>query len=285
MKFQKSHGLGNDFIIINGFPEKTLDYSAAASLLCHRRKGIGADGLIILLPSECADFRMRVFNSDGSEAEMCGNGIRCLGKYIFDNKFTDSKEITVETPAGIKTLKFLQDKKGSVSFIWVNMGQPVFEREQIPLALSGKAPVIDEKLLINGREISINCLSTGNPHCVLFLKDNEDLPVEVFGPLIENNVLFPKKINVEFVRILSRNRLAVEVWERGAGITDACGTGACAALVMSSLKGYSDRNAFVELPGGTLEIKWDEEDFLHMGGEVKSVFSGLLSDELLGELK
>ena len=284
MKFYKYHGQGNDFVIINHINNgRPLDYNRAASFICRRKKGVGADGLIVLLPSEKADFRMRIFNSDGSEPEMCGNGIRCLGKYIYEEKLCSSLTFTVETLGGIKHLTCFLNERKEVSFVRVNMGKAEFKAEKIPVS-ADFSPVIDLPLQILNKEIKVNCISMGNPHCIIFCKDLRDFPVEIFGPIIENYKLFPEKINVEFVQVLAKDRIKVDVWERGVGITEACGTGACASAVMAALRGYTDRDVTVELPGGELKISLDEKDLIFMSGEVKKVFFGDLSKEFLEKL-
>ncbi len=281
MKFYKSHGLGNDFIIINCLEIPEFDYTGASRILCRRGTGIGADGLIVLLPSHNADFRMRIFNCDGSEAEMCGNGIRCLGKYIYDSRLSSRLEFEIETLAGVKKLSCHKNERGKISSVLVNMGIPLFQPDKIPVKGISLPAVMDYPMFFNDRELKINCLSMGNPHCVIFIDDCQDLAIEETGPFLENHSLFPERINVEFVSLLSEDRIKVKVWERGVGLTGACGTGACASAVIAMLKGYVKRNVIVELPGGELQVMWDKENFVHMNGEVEGVFYGELSEEII----
>lgn len=273
LKFWKMHGLGNDYIIVDnrgsiiGEEEK----SSLALKLCRRKFSIGADGLIFVENSSIADVKMRIFNSDGSEAEMCGNGIRCLAKYCYENKIVLKEELKVETLAGVKKV-WLNLDNGEVKSVKVDMGYPIFEREYIPMV--GDGLCINEELKIEDKKFNITCLSLGNPHCVIFLDDVENFPVEKFGPLIENHKLFPKRVNVEFVKVLNMEELKIRVWERGCGETFACGTGACASVVAGNLLGKVGRKVVVHLVGGDLNIEYLGSIFLE--GSVEKVFEGKL---------
>lgn len=273
MRFTKMHGAGNDYIYINCFKETIDDPSKASIALSHRHFGIGSDGLVLILPSETADFRMRMFNSDGSESEMCGNAIRCVGKYVYDNRMTDKTNISIETLAGIKHL-VLTVKNGSVELVRVDMGEPVLEPAKIPV-LSEKMRFVSEPVLVAGVKYYVTCVSMGNPHAVTFVDDVAAFPLEAVGPLMEIHQLFPRKVNSEFVQIIDKRTLKMRVWERGAGETLACGTGASAALVASVLNGVSERKAVIRLLGGDLEIEWNENDnHVYMTGPAVKVFDG-----------
>ncbi|MFZ7103128.1 MAG: diaminopimelate epimerase [Peptococcaceae bacterium] len=273
MEFTKMHGLGNDFIIVNRFnEEQRQDYSALAAKLCDRHFGIGADGLILVLPSAEADIRMRIFNSDGSEPEMCGNGIRCFAKYVFAEGLIRQKIMRVETLAGIIVPEIILDNDKVVS-VKVDMGEPQLERSQIPM-LGPYGNVLKEKITINDQEFEISAVSMGNPHCIIFLADLTDIQLEKWGPLLEKHKLFPNKTNVEFVQIKNREEAVVRVWERGAGVTLACGTGACAVLVAGVQNDLLARESLIRLPGGDLMIHWAENNHLYMTGPAKEVFRG-----------
>jgi diaminopimelate epimerase len=276
MKFTKMHGLGNDFILFDGRNEKVqdIDWPAMTPKLCDRNFGIGADGVILVLCSDKADFEMRIFNADGSEPEMCGNGIRCFAKYIFDTA-TDKKEvISVFTKAGIK-LPVVETDKGRITGIEVDMGEPVLQRNKIPMIGKDAAQVVNEKIKVNGKEFSFTAVSMGNPHAVIYVDDVEGMDIAAVGPLIENDPLFPERTNVEFVQIGSPKEATARVWERGVGETLACGTGACAVLVAGVLNKKMERHGVIHLPGGALEIEW-EEDTGHvlMTGPATTVFQG-----------
>lgn len=274
MKFTKMHGLGNDYIYVNCFHEPVTNPSQVAQLVSHRHFGIGADGLVLILPSRKADFEMRIFNSDGSEAQMCGNAIRCVGKYVYDRGMIHSRIITVDTPAGIKTLELHLDTSGKVDLVKVDMGEPVLLAKDIPVN-SPLERFIDQPVVIENTEFKVTCVSMGNPHAVSFVKDVTSFPLEKTGPLMENHPLFPQRINAEFVQVLNRERLKMRVWERGSGETMACGTGACAVLVAAHLNGVSDRTAVIELPGGELFIDWDIlSNHVYKTGPAAFVFSG-----------
>ena len=261
MKFTKMHGLGNDYVYINGFKEKEQDWGEVSKAVSAPHFGVGSDGLIVILPSEKADFKMRMFNADGSEGEMCGNGIRCVGKYVYDHKMTDKKDITVETLAGIKKLRLTTDGE-KVSAVEVDMGKAEVS-EDVMMKVS---PVKGYK----GTPVNV-----GNPHVVIFVKDVDKIEIEKDGPIIENHKHFPNRTNVEFVQVINRHTLKMRVWERGSGETMACGTGACASVVAASSKGLVDKDALVELKGGRLSIRLDEKDgHVHMTGPATKVFSG-----------
>ncbi len=267
------HGLGNDYIYINCFEETVVNPSEVAVEVSHRHFGIGSDGLVLIMPSETEDFRMRMFNADGSEAEMCGNAIRCVGKYVYDHGLTDSDNISVETLGGTKVLKMeIEDAK--VKMVKVDMGEPILEPKNIPIIYDGKR-FIHEDIEVEGQTYKVTGVSMGNPHVVTYMKDIEHLKIHEIGPKFENHKLFPKRINTEFVEVLDRKTLKMRVWERGSGETMACGTGACAVLVASVLNDISERKATVKLLGGDLLIEWDEKDnHIYMTGSATKVFDG-----------
>ena len=266
LEFTKMHALGNDFIVIDGRAQKLNDLPSLSQRLCHRRFGIGADQMLILLDSEKADFRMLIFNPDGSEVEMCGNGIRCLAKYIWDRKLSSKETLDIETLAGIIRPKRMD------GLIEVDMGEPVLEAEKIPVKLSGK--VIDYPLEIGDRVFKITCISMGNPHAVIFVDNVPDFPVSYYGPLIENHPLFPKRTNVMFVEAAGPDSIMMRSWERGTGRTMACGTGASAAAVASSVKGLTGKRVRVVLEAGELFIEWAEDGHVYMTGPAEEVFEG-----------
>ena len=273
MKFTKWQGTGNDFVIVNGFEETIVDYSAKAIELCDRHFGIGADGLILVLPSAIADFRMRIFNSDGGEAEMCGNGIRCFARYVYENGLLDKTELSVETLAGIIRPKLLP-ADGKETLVCVDMGEPRLNRGEIPMTGEPAGRVIDVPLVVGGADYRITCVSMGNPHCVIFVPDLKAIELAAVGPLIETAAWFPRKTNVEFVEVLNDERVRMRVWERGAGITLACGTGACATAVAAVLNKLTKRRVTVELDGGSLVIEWGEDNHVYMSGPAVEVFRG-----------
>ncbi len=270
--FTKMHGLGNDFIMVDSRESTLPDPGGFAARYCDRRFGIGADQLIVLYPSARADFRMGIFNADGGEVEMCGNGLRCLAKYIWDRGLAEKPVLDIETLAGI----IRPERDGEL--IKVDMGEPVFEPEKIPVALgqgSMKGPIIDYPLRVKDREFRITCVSMGNPHAVIFLEgDPEQFSVSLWGPEIENHPFFPRRTNVEFVHVRSKDTVAMRVWERGAGETLACGTGACAAGVASMLKGLTDKRVTLSLLGGDLLIEWKQNNHVSMTGPAVEVFEG-----------
>lgn len=275
LKFTKMHGAGNDYIYINGFQHKIDNPGELAIKLSNRNFGIGSDGLVLILPSETCDFRMQMFNSDGSEAEMCGNASRCVGKFVYDNGLTSKKEITLETLAGTKYITLL-DGDAKSRKITVDMGEPILDPQLIPVNVDSK-PVINYPLDIDGKIWEVTCVSMGNPHAVTFIKDIDKLDLPVLGPKFEKNPIFPRKTNTEFIEVIDGNNLNMRVWERGAGETLACGTGACAAAVAASLNGLTDRKVTIHLLGGDLNIEWRERNnHVYMTGEAVTVFEGIL---------
>ncbi len=273
MQFTKWHGLGNDFVIVNGMKEHITDYHKQAVAVCDRNFGIGADGLVVLLPSDIADFKMRIFNSDGSEADMCGNATRCVARYLYENKITTKTIITLDTLAGIITPELVfQD--GGLATVKVDMGEPRLKRNEIPIIGDAQEQVVNVPLAIDGQTYHITCVSMGNPHCVIFVDDVAKINLSLIGPKIETHSLFPRKTNVEFLQILDRQTIRMRVWERGAGITKACGTGASAALVAAVLNGYTDRQATVRLDGGDLFLEWANNNHIYKSGPAVEVFRG-----------
>jgi diaminopimelate epimerase len=273
MKFWKMHGLGNDYVVIDNrkgaIPNEVIP--ELARKLCERRFSIGADGLLLVSDSAKADVKMRIFNADGSEAEMCGNGIRCFAKYCYENNITRKLDFTVETLAGTKRV-WLTVRNDQIHSVRVDMGTPIFERNKMPM--TGEGTWINENLLVDGENYKATCLSTGNPHCVIFVDNTDDFPVCVIGPKIENNHLFPQRTNVEFAQVINNNEIKVRVWERGCGETLACGTGACAAVVAGKRLGIVENKVTVRLLGGNLEVEYTDRMFL--SGPVERVFEGKL---------
>ena len=261
MRFTKMEGIGNDYIYVDGFVETVPDPAALSVRMSRPHFGCGSDGLILILPSEKADFRMRMFNNDGSESEMCGNGIRCVAKYCHDRGLTEKTDITVETGAGVKRLRLNLDAQGRTESVRVDMGAPVPGGVGVPLAL-------------DGAEHRLTLVSMGNPHAVLFVPDPDKAPVETLGPRIERDPLFPHKTNVEFVTVEDRGHIRMRVWERGTGETLACGTGACAAMVACALNGLCDKAVRVTLPGGQLLVEWDGSGSAYMTGPATFVYDG-----------
>jgi len=273
MKFTKMHGAGNDYIYVNAMQEQVLNPSEIAIRVSDRHFGIGSDGLVLIMASQCADFRMRMFNSDGSESEMCGNASRCIGKYVFDNGLTDKHSVTLETKAGIKVLD-LTVVDGKVSTVRVDMGEPILEPVNIPMDFPGDY-AIQVPVTVREKEYLLNGVSMGNPHAVIFMEGIEALNLPVIGPDFEHNELFPKRTNTEFVEVIDKEHVSMRVWERGAGETLACGTGACAVLVAGVLSGHLHRKAQVDLLGGTLQIEWNaENNHVYMTGDAVTVFEG-----------
>lgn len=273
MKFTKMHGCGNDYIYVNCFEERVENPSEVALKVSDRHYGIGSDGLILIKPSDKADFFMEMYNSDGSQGEMCGNGIRCVAKYVYDNNLTDKTEISIDTLGGIKYLK-LETDSGKVERVAVDMGMPVLKPADIPVLFEGDK-CINQKLLVKDVEFKVTCVSMGNPHVVTFMKDIDDLRIEVIGPMFENHEKFPNRINTEFVKIIDRSHIKMRVWERGAGETLACGTGACASVVACVLNGLTETQVEVELIGGKLLIDYNiEENKVYMTGPATVVFNG-----------
>lgn len=273
LKFTKVQGIGNDYVLIDCIKEEPkVNWEEIAPMICRRHFGVGADGMILLLSSDKVDFKMRMFNSDGSEAEINGNGIRCLVKYVYDRKVLQKANYDIETLAGIRNVVITQTKKGKAVLLKVNMGEPILEGEKIPVKAKGQ--VINQELSLKNQCVNITCVSMGNPHCVLFL-DSFSIDEEKLGYEIENHKFFPKKTNVEFIQIVNKNEINMQVWERGVGITLACGTGACAAVVACVLNKKTDRKVKVSLLGGYLDIEWDKDDNnVYMQGPAKEVFTG-----------
>jgi len=267
------HGAGNDYIYVNAMQEQVYDAAALAIKLSDRHFGIGSDGLVLILSSDIADFRMRMFNSDGSEAEMCGNASRCVGKYVYDKGLTKNTSLSLETKAGLKKLE-LTVEDGLVSSVRVDMGEPVLEPAAIPVDVAGDY-AIQVPVLVDQIEYELNCVSMGNPHAVIFTGGIDALNLPELGPKFEFNVLFPKRTNTEFVEVLDSSHVRMRVWERGAGETLACGTGACAVLVAGVLSGLLQRKAVVDLRGGSLQIEWNaQNNHVYMTGGASTVFEG-----------
>lgn len=274
MKFTKMHGAGNDYVYVNCFQETVTHPDEVAIKVSNRHFGVGSDGLILIMPSDKADVRMRMFNSDGSESEMCGNGIRCVAKYAYDYGIVSKPEITAETGAGILTLQLFPNADNKIDRVRVNMGPPRLSREEIPMNGTPATQVVAEELKVLDKTFKITCVSMGNPHCIIYVDDVENFPVATYGPLIENHQLFPRRINVEFVQIISRTEVKQRTWERGAGETLACGTGASAVCVAGVLNTVTERNILNHLAGGDLELEWSESGPVFMTGPATEVFSG-----------
>ena len=282
MKFTKLQATGNDFILIYT-RNMDLDGPKLARDMCHRHKGIGADGLLLVIPSNTADLKMRMFNPDGSEAEVCGNGLRCFAKYVIDRGIAARQNLTVETAAGTKTIQ-ASISQGKVSHAKVNMGMPRFKAEDIPVLIEksqkGRGevdikPILDYPLSIDKRKLRLSFVSMGNPHAVSFMSHPvADFPLSETGPKVENHPIFPERVNFEIARVLNRNKIEARVWERGAAETLSCGSGACAIAVIAKLKGYTDSEVDIMLPGGTLTISWDGVGEVYLSGPVEEVFTG-----------
>lgn len=273
MKFTKMHGIGNDYVYVNGFEETVKNKSEAAKFVSDRHFGIGSDGLIFINPSKVADFEMEMYNSDGSRAEMCGNGIRCVGKYVYDSGMTDKTEISVDTLAGVKYLT-LNVKNGKVCEVTVDMGEPELTPGKIPV-ISDSERVIGEDITVDGKNYQITAVSMGNPHAVVFYDGIKDMEIEKIGPKFECHERFPKRTNTEFVEVIDQGHVSMRVWERGAGETLACGTGACAVTVACILNGLTESKVRVTLLGGDLSIEWNRENNrVYMTGPAETVFTG-----------
>lgn len=274
MKFAKMQGTGNDYIYVNCFEETVFDPPAAAKFLSDRHFGVGSDGLVLIEPSDRADFKMDIYNSDGSRARMCGNAARCVAKYVCDNGLTDKSLISLETPGGIKYIDIYKEN-GKVVSARVNMGAPILKSRDIP-ALFDSDTVIDLPLKVGAKSYRVTCLSMGNPHCVVFSNDADSVNIQKTGPEFENHPAFPDRINTEFVQPLSGSRIKMRVWERGAGETLSCGTGACAAAVACILNGYCKRDTdiTVTLRGGELSINWSADGAVYLTGPAATVFTG-----------
>ncbi|MDR1738908.1 MAG: diaminopimelate epimerase [Candidatus Symbiothrix sp.] len=274
MRFTKMHGAGNDYVYVDCFREHITDPEALAIQVSDRHKGVGSDGLVLIMPSDSCDFRMRMFNADGSEAQMCGNAIRCVGKYVYDNEYTNRQTLTIETKAGIKTLQ-LFPVNGKIEKVSVDMGEPILTAKEIP-AIWQEERLIHREIDFKPERFFITTVSMGNPHAVIFTQGVETMNIAEIGKKIEHATqVFPEKTNVEFVEILAPNHAKMRVWERGSGETQACGTGACAVLVAAVLNGLLERKAVISLLGGDLEIEWDaENNHVYMTGEAVKVFDG-----------
>lgn len=288
MKFTKMHGCGNDYIYVYTATEQVRneDKPSLAVKLSDRHKGVGSDGLIFINPTDKADFEMEMYNSDGSKSAMCGNGIRCVGKYVYDHKLTDKTTVEILTGAGVKRLELKTEGDKAVGAT-VNMGEPILSPAKIPAVIEGhddKEPIVSVPVEMNGNKYNITCVSVGNPHCVIFMdEDIRELDISTIGPLIEHSVIFPERVNVEFINVHDRNHISMRVWERGAGETLACGTGACASVTAGVLGGYTDRNVKVSLLGGELDIEWNEaDDCIYMTGAAETVFEGEISTDNFG---
>ncbi len=289
MKFTKMHGLGNDYVYVNCFEADIADPAKLAQIVSDRHRGIGGDGLILICRSKIADVRMRIFNADGSEAQMCGNGIRCVAKYSYEHKIAQAgstfsvpgqqscpASLSIETGNGVLTVGLVIDDSDRVGKVCVNMGQPILKPTDIPVQLAGEN-VIDEPIEIAGQRLLMTAVSMGNPHAVFFCDDVEQIELEKVGPVIENHRLFPNRINVHFVQIMAPNEFKMRTWERGSGITMACGTGACACCVAAVLNGRSERVCTAHLPGGSLDLNWyEEENCVYMAGPAIEVFEGVI---------
>ncbi len=273
MKFTKMHGIGNDYVYVNCLEETVANPSETAIEVSDRHKGIGSDGLVLIKSSEIADFTMEMYNADGSQSQMCGNAIRCVGKYVYEAGYTDKTDISIETLAGIKYLK-LTIENGKVTIVRVNMGAPILIPAQIPVNLDGDT-VVNRPVVIGDKEYNITCVSMGNPHCITYMDDVLNLDIEKIGPIFENSPVFPERVNAEFVKVIDRDTLQMRVWERGSGETMACGTGACAVAVASILNGLCNDTVTLKLLGGDLQITWDREaDVVYMTGSATTVFTG-----------
>ena len=278
MEFTKMQGLGNDYVYVNCFKEKVENPSEMAVKVSNRHFGIGSDGLILIKPSEVADFEMEMYNADGSRGEMCGNGIRCVAKYVYDYGLTDKTSISVETLGGIKYLD-LTVEHGKVTLVKVDMGTPILKPELIPIVAKGET-VIDEPIMVGGKEYHMTGVSMGNPHDVVFMDDIKNLEIEKIGPLFENHERFPNRINTEFVNVIDRHTAQMRVWERGSGETLACGTGACAVAVACILNGLTENTVTVKLLGGDLQIEWDrEKNTVYMTGPAEVSFDGVWKEK------
>jgi len=278
MHFTKWQGCGNDFILIDCRERELEDYAAFAQKVCDRHYGIGGDGVLVILPSTQADFRMRIFNTDGSEAEMCGNGIRCFARYLYETGATEKEEFTVQTGAGVLVPRIIKEN-GEVTGVRVDMGEPVLEGDKIPVTGFGMDRAVNAPLEVEGKTYRMTCVSMGNPHSVIFVDDAEAFPVEQLGTHFEHSPRFPRKTNTEFVEVKDRGHVRMRVWERGAAVTLACGTGACATGVAGVLTGRTDREVDVQLDGGMLHIAWDEAtNHVFMTGPAELVFSGEIEE-------
>jgi len=272
LRFTKMHGIGNDYVYVDCFATTVADPAALARRVSPRRTAIGSDGVILICPSDVADCRMEMYNADGSRGDMCGNGIRCVGKYVYDHGLVRKPELRIDTDAGIKLVQ-LHTHDGHATAATVDMGEPVLDGPHIPVAAEGR--VINAPLQVGGQTYAVSCISMGNPHCVVFVEDVAALALSEIGPRFEHHAFFPKRVNTEFVRVISRAELRMRVWERGSGETAACGTGACAVVVAAVLNDKADRRATVHLNGGDLAIEWRVADnHVFMTGPAEEVFTG-----------
>ena len=281
LPFTKMHGISNDYIYVNAFETPLADPASVSLKISDRRTGIGGDGLILICPSETAHARMEMYNADGSRGEMCGNGIRCVGKYIYDHGIATDNPLRVDTDAGLKVLS-LAIENGRVARVTVDMGEPILDGPQIPVAVEGQGQVqvIDQPLSVDGQSYQVTCVSMGNPHCVIFVDEVESLELEKIGPPFERHSFFPNRVNTEFIQIVNPAELNMRVWERGSGETWACGTGACAAAVAAVLNHKADRRVTVHLRGGDLDIEWRLADnHVYMTGAAEEVFEGIVEIE------
>ncbi|MBP1561741.1 MAG: diaminopimelate epimerase [Oscillospiraceae bacterium] len=274
MKFTKMQGIGNDYVYVNCFEETVDDPERVSEIISDRHFGIGADGLVLIMPSDKADFRMRMFNADGSEGNMCGNATRCIGKYVYDNRLTDKTDITLETKSGVKKLKLFPED-GKVKTVLVDMGKAELAPEKIPMLAEGES-FINKPITVDGETVNITAVSMGNPHAVTYVEDVDSLELEKIGPAYENNPLFPERVNTEFVQILDEKNIKMRVWERGSGETWACGTGACAVTAASALNGFcpKDEEITLHLKGGKLYITYQSDGTVLMRGPAETVFTG-----------
>lgn len=273
MKFTKMHGCGNDYVYVNGFVEKIEDKPAFVRMVSDRHFGVGGDGAIFINPSEEADFEMEMYNADGTRAEMCGNGIRCVGKYVYDKGLTDKTQVSIASFGKVKYLD-LNVENGAVSTVRVNMGAPILTAKEVPV-ISSMEQSVDEPVVVNGKEYRMTCVSMGNPHAVVFMDHVADLDIAAVGSSFENHEVFPNRTNTEFVEVVDRNHVNMRVWERGTGETLACGTGCCATVVACALNGLTENKVVVKVLGGEIEIEWDrEENLVYMTGPAATVFEG-----------
>jgi len=275
MKFTKMHGTGNDYIYVNGFTETVENPFEFAIKYSDRHKGIGADGLVMIMPSETCDFRMRMFNADGSESEMCGNASRCIGKFVYDKGLTTKTLVTLETLAGVKVLELFVGADNKVEKVTVDMGEPILNGLSVP-TIFDEAQIVNKELKYNDElTYNITAVSMGNPHAVIFTTGIDKLDLEKIGPVVENAAAFPRRTNTEFIELVDRSHVKMRVWERGSGETMACGTGACAAVVAGVLNNHNDRKTTVELTGGDLSIEWRAEDnHVYLTGSATTAFAG-----------
>ena len=275
MQFTKMHGIGNDYVYVNGFAESVADPVSLAVAVSDRHFGIGGDGLILILPAEdgANHARMRVFNADGSEAEMCGNGVRCVAKYVHDHGLCDANPLRIETGGGLRVLQLTLGEDGKVETVRVDMGRPALEADAIPTTLAAPRAIL-APLTVGGLTLELTCVSMGNPHAVCFVDDVEGFDLERIGPLVENHPAFPRRVNFHVARRVGRGEIIMRTWERGSGITLACGTGACAVCVAGALIDQTDRAVLIHLPGGDLTLDWTADDRVYMTGPATEVFTG-----------